>query len=111
MNIEESFIEYKDLTLNIMEVIKVGNYEKLDEMFKQRQFVLDNIRNLDYSEKELKKLYSKYNIDKLDKILEKEIKERKEELLDKIKQNQKRKVAINGYNNLQTKAVFLSREF
>ncbi|MFW2501343.1 hypothetical protein ACN078_09355 [Clostridium diolis] len=111
MNLEKSLIEYKKITLTISEIIKSDNCEKLDELFKQRQTILDNIKQTKYSEEELKDFYLKYNIYELDKELEKEMKSEKEELLNKIKENQKRRIAMNGYNNLQNKAVFLSKEF
>lgn len=110
MGLEESFGEYKNITLNIMERVKEENYEKLDEFFGQRQLILDNINKLNCSKEELKKIYLKYNLDKLDKTLEEEMKNRKEALLIKIKENQKRKMALGGYNNLSARAVFLSRE-
>lgn len=111
MNFEETFIKYKEITLTIIQIVKTEEYEKLDEFFKQRQLILDNISNLYSSKEELKQLYIKCDIDKLEKVLEEEMKNKKEELLTKIKENQKRKIAMNGYNNLQAKAVFLSREF
>lgn len=110
LEIEEQFIQYKDITLTMMEAIKTENYENLDEFFLQRQLVLDNIDKLVYTKEELNKFYLKYDIDKLDKVLQVEINSRKEEILNKIKENQKRKIAMNGYNNLQARAVFLSKE-
>ena len=111
MEIDEQFEQYKNITVMIMETVKAENYEKLDELFSQRQLILNNINKLDCSNEELNKFNLKYNIDKLDKTLEEEMKNRKEELLEKIKENQKRKIAMSGYNNLQAKAVFLSKEF
>lgn len=111
MNLEENFIKYKNITLTIMEKVKNCEYEKLNEFFKQRQSILDNVKKLNYSKQELKDFYFIYNIDKLDKILEKEMQSKKDEILLKIKLSQKRKIAMNGYNNLQAKSVFLSREF
>jgi hypothetical protein len=111
LELEESFVKYQNITLTIMEVIKVEEYEKLDEFLKQRQLLLDSINKLNCSKEELKKFYEKYNINNLDKALEKEMKDKKEELLVKIKENQKRKTAMNGYNNLQAKAVYLSKKF
>lgn len=111
LNLEESFIEYKNITLTIDEIVKSDNYEKLDELFKQRQLILDNIKKNDFSREELRVFYIKYSIEELEKRLEEEMKREKEELLIKIKENQKRKIAMNEYNNLQSKAVFLSRKF
>ena len=110
LSIEESFIKYKDITLTIIQVVEEEKYEKLDEYFEQRQLILDNINKLNHSKQEINNFYSKYDIYKLDKTLEQEMKNRKEDLLAKIKQNQKRKIAMNGYNNLHAKAVFLSKE-
>ncbi|OOP75162.1 hypothetical protein [Clostridium beijerinckii] len=111
MNIEEKIIKYRDITMAIIEIIRADEEEELDDLFVQRQLILDYINKIDYSKDELKKLYLKHEIGSLDKILEVGIKSKKEEVLKKIKANQKRKTAMNGYNNLQTKAVFLSKEF
>lgn len=112
MNLDENFAKYKDITLTIMQTVKTENYENLDGFFRKRQLILDNISNLNYSKEELKDCCLKYRIYELEQTLEKEIKCEKEELLRKIKENQKRKMAMTGYNNnLQAKAVFLSREF
>lgn len=111
MNLEENFIKYKDITLTILKIVKAENYENLDELFRQRQLILENINNLNCLKEELKKFYLKYDIAKLEETLEEEMKNRKEELLKKIKENQKRRSVMSGYNNLSAKAVFFSREF
>ena len=111
LNLEENFIKYKDITLTIIETVKAEEYEKLDEIFQQRQLILDNINKINYSKEELKKFYLQYDIEKLDKTLASEMKVKREDLLEKIKENKKRQVAMKGYNNLSAKAVFLSKEF
>jgi hypothetical protein len=111
LNLEENFIKCRDITLNIIEIVKKEEYEKLEEIVKQRQLILDDIKIIKASKEELKKMYLQYNIDKLEKELTLEMKERRECLLQKIKGSQRRKVAVNGYNSFQAKAVFLSREF
>ena len=111
LNLEENFIKYKDITLAILEAVKAEEYEKLDEIFQQRQLILDDINKINYSKEELKNFYMKYEIENLDKVLASEMKVKKEDLLGKIKENKKRQVAMKGYNNLSTKSVFLSKEF
>lgn len=111
LNLEEDFIKYKEITLTIIETVKTEEYEKLDELIKQRQLILDNINKIDYSKDEMKQFYFQCDIDKLENILSLEMKTKREDLLEKIKENKKRQVAIKGYNNLSAKAVFLSKEF
>lgn len=111
MNLEEKFAKYKDITLNIVDAIKTEKYEKLNGMFEQRELILNDINKSDYLKEELEKVYSQYDIDKLEKILTLEMKSKKEYLFEKIKENKKRQVAINGYNNFSAKAVFLSKKF
>lgn len=110
MKLEDNLIKYKNITLSIIEMIRAEEYEKLDGVFQERQLILDNINEINYSQDELKKFYFGHNIDKLDEMLDLEMKLKKEDLLEKIKENKKRQTAINGYNNLSTKAVFLSKE-
>ena len=111
LNLEENFIEYKDITLTIIETVKAEEYEKLDEIFQQRQLILDDMNRIDYLKEDLKKFYLKYGVKQLDEELASEMKVKKEDLLGKIKENKKRQVAMKGYNNLSAKAVFLSKEF
>lgn len=111
LNLEEDFIKYKEITLTIIETVKTEEYEKLDELIKQRQLILDNINKIDYSKDEMKQFYFQCDIDKLENILSLEMKTKREDLLEKIKENKKRQVAMKGYNNLSAKAVFLSKEF
>lgn len=111
LNLEENFDEYKAITLVIIEAVKAEEYERLDELFQKRQLILDNIIKLNCLKEELKKKYLQFEIEKLDKILTSEINVRKDDLLEKIKENNKRQGAMKGYNNLSTRAVFLSKEF
>ena len=110
MNLDESFIKYKDITLTIVETVKVEEYEKLDELFNRRQLILDTINKVNPQKEELRKVYLKYNIDYLEEKLEIEIKFRKASLLKKMKQNENKQVGMAGYNKLSAKAVFLSKQ-
>lgn len=110
MELEESLVRYKEVTLNIFQVIKSEKYEELDKCFEKRQMILDNISK-NYSKDELKRIYFELELDKIDKKLASEIEVKKEDLLKKIKENKKRQRAMNGYNSLSTRAVFLSKEF
>jgi len=110
LNLEENFTKYKDITLTIIETVKADEYEKLDEIFQQRQLILDDMNKINYSKEELKEFYLQYEIEKLEKVLISEMKIRKVGLLKKIKQNEKRQVGMAGYNNIPAKAVFLSKE-
>ncbi|MGV8982695.1 hypothetical protein [Clostridium sp.] len=110
MNLKENFIKYKNITLAIIETVKVEEYEKLDEIFHQRQLILDDMNKTNYSKEELKEFYLQYGIENLEKVLTSEMKARKVDLLKKIKQNENRQVGMAGYNNISAKAVFLSKE-
>jgi hypothetical protein len=110
LNLEENFIKYKDMTLVIIQTVIAEEYEKLDESFNQRQLILDDINKINYSKEELKKNYLKYDIENLEKMLVSKIKIKKQDLLEKIKENQKTQVGNRGYNNLSAKAVFLSKK-
>lgn len=111
LSLEESFAKYADLTLTIIERVKAEEYEKLDEIFEQRQSILIDINKNNYSKDELRKVYLQYDIDRLEKALTSEMKVKKEDMLKKIKESKKRQVAINGYNSFSAKAVFLSKKF
>gem|GEM_PF-1224552 len=110
LNLEENLIKYKVITLTIIETVKAEEYEKLEEIFKRRQLILDDIGKINYSKEEVKKFYLQCGIENLEKELFSKMKIRKEDLLKKLKDSKKRQVGMKGYNNLSTKAVFLSKE-
>ena len=110
LNLEGNFFQYREITLNIIETVKAEEYEKLDEIFQQRQLILDEMNKIDYTKEDIKQLYLKYDIENSDKVLDSEMKTKKEELMKKIKENKKRQAGMNGYNNLSAKAVFLNKE-
>lgn len=110
LNLEENFIIYKNITLTIIETVKAGEYEKLEEEFKKRQLILDDINKIDYTKVELNKLYSQYEIQDIEKKLASEMKAKRVDLLEKIKDNKKRQAGMLGYNKISAKAVYLSRK-
>lgn len=110
MSLEVNLIKYKDITLTIIAIVKAEEYEKLEGIFVQRQLILDDISKMVYSIEELRKFYLRYEIENLEKILTSEMNVRKNDLLKKMKQTEKRQVGMAGYNNISAKAVFLSKE-
>lgn len=110
MDLEKNFIKYKNITLTIIEAVKAEEYEKLDEIFQQRQLILDGMSEISNSKEELEKFYLQYEIENSEKLLTFEMKARKGDLLKKIKQNEKKQIGMAGYNNISAKAVFLSKE-
>jgi len=110
LNLEDNFIKYKNITLTIIEIVKIEEYEKLDEIFQKRQLILDDMNKINYSREELKKLYLQYGIENLEKDLASRMKVKKDDLLDKMKKNKKRQTGIMGYNKIPSEAVFLSKK-
>lgn len=110
MNLEENFIKYIDITLIIIGIVKTEEYEKLDENFQQRQLILDDISKINCSKEELKEFYLKYEIKNIEKKLAFEMRDKRDGLLVNIKENKKRQAGMTGYNNLSSKAVFLSKQ-
>jgi len=110
LNLKENLIEFKNITLTIIEKVKAEEYEKLDEIFAQRQLILDDINKINYLKEELKKFYLQYEIENLEKELAFEMKFKQVNLMRKIKENEQRQVGVAGYNNISAKAVFLSKQ-
>ncbi|MBU3159057.1 hypothetical protein KPL37_04700 [Clostridium frigoris] len=110
MDLEENLIKYKNITLTIVEMVKVEEFEKLDEIFQKRQLIIDDMNKINYSKEELKKLYLQYGIENLEKDLASRMKVKKGDLLDKMKKNKKRQTGMMGYNKIPSKAVFLSKK-
>lgn len=100
MNLEEYLIEYKALTLDMMERIDID--DSILYLMEEREIVLDSISKIDFDQSELKEISDRLNLVQLEKELNLLIKKetvstkRKIENLKKMKNANLKYTAI-GY--------------
>lgn len=110
MNLDNLMKEYKIISLQIKESLDNDNLDSLDILLDEREKIINNKDIINCNSEELKELYEKYGCLELDKLILEEIKLQKNQLRKKIFEVEKRKKVAKGYNNLNTKAVFLTKE-
>lgn len=89
---------YKNLTLNIIKCLEHNKFDSLDILITQRQDVIDNINNLNYSKQEFSKFCDEFKLSQLEKSAETLIKEKKEYVKNEIINTSKGIKANNNYN-------------
>ncbi|WP_097025893.1 hypothetical protein [Clostridium peptidivorans] len=110
MDLDNFIKEYQTISLQIKESLDNDNLDSLDMLVEQREKVIKNIDIANFDIEELKEVYEKCGIFKLDKLILEEIKLQKNQLRKKIFEVENGKKVAKGYNNLNTKAVFLTKE-
>ncbi|WBW95464.1 hypothetical protein [Oceanirhabdus sp. W0125-5] len=110
MDLEKLIIEYKQISNDIIVLLEKDDFEKLDLLFEKRQVVIDQMILEDNGKNEVKDLYVKYNLVKLDQVMKSKFETKKNEIKSNLIKIRRQKKATAGYNNLNSRAVYLSKE-
>lgn len=110
MDLDNFIKEYQTISLQIKESLDNDNLDSLEMLLNQREKIINNVDIASFDIEELKESYEKYKVFQLDKLIFEEMKLQKDQLRKKIFEVEKGKNVAKGYNNLNAKAVFLSKE-
>ena len=98
MNLEEYLNNYKELTLSMMERVKIDG--SIQYLVEKREYILEQIKSGIFSDEEVKSMGKKLNLDVLEKELDLLV---KQEIVDTKKQIQKLKRAHSA--NMQYASI------
>ncbi|MHB9922104.1 hypothetical protein [Clostridium botulinum] len=110
MDLDNFIKEYKTISLQIKDSLDKDDLDSLDILLEKREKFINSVDIANFNIEELKDVYEKYGVFELDKLILEEIKLQKNQLRKKILEVQKGKNITKGYNALNTKAVFLTKE-
>ncbi|KGK86057.1 flagellar protein FliT [Clostridium sp. HMP27] len=110
MNLDDFMEEYKKISLEIKKSLDNDDLDSLEILLEGREKVIESLDIDSFDREELKKIYEKYEIYELDQLIFEEIKLQKNQMRNKIFEVEKQKKMRKGYNNLNAKAVFLTKE-
>lgn len=110
MNLEKLFVEYKKISEDIIGLLEKNDFDNINVFFDKRQVILDQISFLGEEENKIKELHSKYNLFEVDQLMKSKFEIKKNEIKNNLSAIKKHKKANVGYNNLNSRAVFLSKE-
>lgn len=102
---------YKNYTLELIELAEKDNYDIFTDILNKRQFVIDEINKLSYSVEEFQTICSELGIVSLEKKLNEFTIKRKQELRSEIMKINKSQKANNSYNNSKfgNKSYFIKK--
>lgn len=105
----ESFIEaYKDIDLKLIDAIKSDG--DINKIIDERGKVIEGINSIECSKEELREIFLKEGLDKLDKEIETCLIEEKIKIREEIDRVKVIKNAQNGYAMATRKSNVFSRE-
>lgn len=110
MNIDELFQKYKDISIQIIAELDSEVLENLDNLLLERGEILKKISQENQTKEELKQLYGKYDLFKIDEDMQNKFEFSMNEVKREIAKINKRKQASNGYNNINARSVYLSKK-
>ena len=110
MNIDELFQKYKDISIQIIDELDSEILENLDNLLLERGEILQKISQKNETKEELKQLYGKYDLFKIDEDIQNKFESSMSEVKRELAKINKRKQANNGYNNINARSVYLSKK-
>lgn len=106
MNLEECLEKYKNLTLELIDKTKHG--EDLKSFINERENIIKELGNIDFSKEEFKKKLDALNIMELDKELQKLVVEEKIKTKEQIDNLKKARIIRKNYSNSYGNLNFFS---
>ena len=98
--------EYKKLTLNIIRSIEEDKEDI--QLFDNREMIIENLLNSNFSKEELKLSYEDEKIEELDKKLEYVLKNKMQDVKEEIKKVKVSHQANKLYSNINSNKYFFS---
>lgn len=99
MELKDYLLEYKKITIHMIENIKNKNYDDLDHLIKERQATIDNIMSMSYLKEDFKHICDEILLLKYENELIEIMKNEKQTMREKINNVQKNKNAYKTYNS------------
>lgn len=78
---EEVLKKYKAITIEIIDDVKRGDYEKIRPLFSNREMILQELKNTDFDREDFKKVLEQEKIIETDEKLKKLLEERKKQVV------------------------------
>lgn len=97
--IKELLEKYNKLNIDSIEAVEKDDVEKLNILLKEKDLIIEKIDNLNYTADEFKRYAQEIDLVNVENQLERVIKEKKEEVKNKIKNTAISKNAVGAYSN------------
>lgn len=108
--IEKILMQYRDCTVNVIEMLKKDDFDSAQNEVKKRQNILNEIISMDDKKEEAKMIYEKLKIKEIEREAAKLIKDKESNIKTKLKNISKNKTASSAYGNLGSSPKIFSKK-
>lgn len=108
--IEKILIQYRDCTINVIELLKKDDFDSAQNEVKDRRNILDKIVSMEDKKEEAKMLYEKLKVKESECEAAKLMKYKASKIKAKLKKISKNKAASSAYGNLGSSAKIFSKK-
>lgn len=91
--------QYKEITLELVKLLEVGDYDSLESLLDSRQCLIDEMSQMRYAKDDMNKVYEELQIQQLQDKLHLIMSEKKQEVKGNIDSLSINKVAKSKYTN------------
>lgn len=109
-NIEKILEDYKNCTIDIINMLKIDDITLLNDKMNKRQCILDEIILDKDSKDEVKEAYEKLNIIEIENEVKNLMRTKALLLKKKLNAVSKNKIAVNAYGNVGNSAKIFSKK-
>ncbi|BDB02563.1 flagellar protein FliT [Clostridium botulinum] len=105
--LKEQLINYRELTLEIIQTLEKEDYDAPKELLNERQNIINNINKLSYTKEEFKNINDELDLMLVEKKLQTIMLKRKTELKQKLNNASDTKEATKSYNMKQFNSQYI----
>jgi hypothetical protein len=107
----EKLIEFQQITVGIINMLKQENYDELEAMFNNRQRAIEEIKGISYSQEQFKNISAQLRLVELENVLTKLLDEKKQIARAEMDKVTSAKKANNNYKkNFQQDSLFFNKK-
>ena len=98
--LKELLEKYNQLNIDAIDAVEKDDVDKLSVLLNEKDFLIKKIDDINYTSDEFRKYAQEIDVVNIEKQLERVIREKKEEIKNKIKSTAINKNAVGAYNNV-----------
>ncbi|ACA56133.1 flagellar protein FliT [Clostridium botulinum] len=105
--LKEQLINYRELTLEMIQILEKEDYDAPKELLNERQNIINNINRLSYTKEEFKNINDELDLMLVEKKLQVIMLKRRAELKQKLNNASDSKEAAKSYNMKQFSSQYI----
>lgn len=109
--LRESLMNFQRLTAALINILKLEDYDAIDEVLNEREEIINTVRTLNYNSKDFKRISSELRLSELETVLNKLLNEKRQFVRDQMNKLKTSKMANNNYQrSFKPDSMFFSKK-